>query len=185
MALVSVQFIISSLRLRLIIPSSSLINLDIRKTSSNNCSIRYYQKPETYVCFCQKFLISLNYILTCALILTCKHWDSLICTQLPALLSPVYALSPSPACTYIHLHAPTFTCMHLPSLAYTYIHLYALICTSFTCICTLTFTCMHLHSLSCTYIHLYSLTFTCMHLPSLACTYIHLHALTFTCTQLL
>ena len=35
----SVQFIISSLRLRLIIPTWSLIDLDIKKTSSNNCLI--------------------------------------------------------------------------------------------------------------------------------------------------
>ena len=124
MALVSVQFIISSLRLRLIIPSSSLINLDIKKTSSNNCSIWYYQKPETYVCFCQKFLISLNYILTYALILTCKHWDSLICTYLH--FFHLYMHS------HLHLHAPTFTCIHLHSLACTYLHLHAL-----------TFTCMH------------------------------------------
>ena len=137
MALVSVQFIISSLRLRLIIPSSSLINLDIKKTSSNNCSIWYYQKPETYVCFCQKFLISLNYILTYALILTCKHWDSLICTYLH--FFHLYMHS------HLHLHAPTFTCIHLHSLACTYIHLYAV-----TLIVR-------------TYLHLYALTFTCIH----------------------
>ena len=161
MALVSVQFIISSLRLQLIIPSSSLINLDIKKTSSNNCSIWYYQKPGTYVCFCQKFLISLNYILTYALILTCKHWDSLICTYLH--FFHLYMHS------HLHLHALTFTCMHLHSLVCTYLHLHAV-----------TFTCMHLHSLACTYIHLYhlhALTFTCMHLHSLVRSY-------FNCTHL-
>ena len=128
----SVQFIISSLRLRLIIPTWSLIDLDIKKTSSNNCLIWYYQKPEAFVCFCQKFLISYTHLCTY------RHLQALRFTymHLPALLSPVYALSPSPACTYLHLHASTFTCIHLHSLACTYIHLYAL-----------TFTCMHLPSL--------------------------------------
>ena len=136
----SVQFIISSLRLRLIIPTSSLINLDIKKTSSNNCLISYYQKPEAYVCFCQTFLKSLNCILTCALILTCKHWDSLICIYLH----------------FFHLYALTFTCMHLHSLVCTYIHLH-----------TLTFTCMHvlhLYALTFTYTHLPSPVCTCRHL---------------------
>ena len=159
----SVQFIISSLRLRLIIPTSSLINLDIKKTSSSNCLIWYYQKPEAYVCFCQKFLISLNYILTCALILTCKHWDSLICTYLD----------------FFHLYALTFTCMHLHSLVCTYLHLHTL---TFTCmhlhhLHALTFTCIHLHSLVCTY-------FICTHLPSLIRTYLHLYTLAVTCTLL-
>ena len=133
----SVQFIISSLRLRLIIPTWTLIDLDIKKTSSNNCLIWYYQKPEAFVCFCQKFLISYTHLCTY------RHLQALRFTymHLPALLSPV--------CTHLHLHAPAFTCMHLHSLAYTYIHLYAR--TPFVR----------------TYLHLYALTFTCMHLPSL------------------